>query len=89
VAARFARIAGVGTSAPAGAGSPTSCSKGVGAAPERPDWYPFSFQLRRSLTDEEITGLDPTWLAIPAVDEGGTPEEVRGMLVELGILSQK
>lgn len=59
---------------------------GVGQAPERGDVYPFSYQLRRCLTDAELVRLDPAWVAIPAVDEGGTPEEARAMLIELGMV---
>jgi hypothetical protein len=59
---------------------------GVGQDPEQHDQYPFSWQLRRSLTDAEMARLDPAWCALPAVDEGGTPEEVRALLIELGKL---
>lgn len=59
---------------------------GVGGLIEVAQLYPFAYHLRRGLTDEEISGLDETWCAIPAVDEGGTPEEIRAALVELGVL---
>ena len=29
------------------------------------------FHIRRALSDEEIAGLDPAWLAIPAIDIAG------------------
>lgn len=28
----------------------------------------LAFHIRRSLSPEEIAGLDPAWLAIPAID---------------------
>lgn len=30
-----------------------------------------AIHVRRSLSDEEIAGLDPAWVAIPAVDRAG------------------
>ncbi len=27
--------------------------------------------IRRSLSDEEIAGLDPAWVALPAIDRAG------------------
>ena len=59
---------------------------GVGQEPMKGDFYPFSFQHRRCLTDAEMATLPPGWLEIPAVDEGGTPEEVRAALIEAGML---
>jgi len=58
----------------------------VGQDPERADFYPMSFQLRRCLTDGELASLDPAWCALPALDEGGTPEEVRALLMEMGVI---
>lgn len=43
---------------------------GVGEEPSREDSPRTAMHLRRSLTPEEIAGLDPAWLAIPAVDMG-------------------
>jgi hypothetical protein len=31
----------------------------------------IAIHVRRSLSEEEIAGLDPVWLAIPAVDMAG------------------
>ncbi len=59
---------------------------GVGMEPSKAEVYPFSYQLRRALSDAEVAQLDPAWVAVPAVDEGGTPEGVRQMLVEMGLL---
>jgi hypothetical protein len=59
---------------------------GVGGPVEMPGLYPFAYHLRRGLTDEEIAGLDQAWCALPAIDEGGTPEEVREALIAAGIL---
>lgn len=59
---------------------------GVGMEVQIGQDYPFAAHLRRALTDGEISGLDAAWCALPALDEGGTPEEVHAMLVELGVL---
>ena len=45
--------------------------RGVGTGPEI--WQPKPSgvaHLRRSLSDAEIAGLDPAWVAIPPVDMG-------------------
>lgn len=31
----------------------------------------MAFHVRRSLSSEEIAGLDPVWVAIPAIDMAG------------------
>ena len=59
---------------------------GVGGSVEEIGLYPFAYHLRRGLTDEEIAGLDQAWCALPAHDPAGTPEEVRAMFIEAGIL---
>lgn len=59
---------------------------GVGGPVEETGLYPFAYHLRRMLTDAEIAGLDAAWCALPAIDAGGTPEEVRAALIEAGIL---
>lgn len=59
---------------------------GVGGTVEHGALYPFAYHLRRELTDDEIAGLDPAWCALPAIDDGGTPEEVRAMLLDMGLL---
>jgi hypothetical protein len=59
---------------------------GVGQAPEEAEFYPLAYHVRRCLTDAEIASIDPAWVALPALDEGGTPEEVRAMLIARGIL---
>lgn len=43
---------------------------GVGEEPSRLESPRATMHLRRSLTPAEIAGLDPAWLAIPAVDMG-------------------
>ena len=48
--------------------------EGVGAAPDY--WKTTNEQaptlhLRRSLSTEEIAGLDPAWVALPAIDLAG------------------
>ena len=47
--------------------------------------YPFTFQLRRVLAPVERGMLDAAWMALPAVDEGGTPEEVAALLRAIGL----
>lgn len=42
--------------------------RGVGTGPDFRKNGQVSIHLRRSLSDAEIAGLDPAWLAIPAVD---------------------
>jgi len=59
---------------------------GVGGKIEETGLYPFAYHLRRGLTDEEIAGLDQAWCSLPAIDAAGTPDEVRAMFVEAGIL---
>ena len=44
--------------------------RGVGAGASRWDTKKVALHFRRSLSDEEIAGLDPAWCAIPAVDMG-------------------
>lgn len=45
---------------------------GVGLAPDRVDVTSSRVvHVRRSLTDAEIAGLDPAWLAIEATDRAG------------------
>lgn len=45
--------------------------EGVGMEPTYEKQGEWAFHIRRSLTAEEIAGLDPAWLAIPAVDMAG------------------
>lgn len=59
---------------------------GVGGSVAEIGLYPFSYQLRRGLTDDEIAGLDPAWCALPAIDGAGTPDEVRAVLIKAGLL---
>ena len=59
---------------------------GVGGSIEETGLYPFAYHVRRMLTDDEIAGLDQAWCALPAIDAGGTPEEVRAMFIEAGLL---
>lgn len=59
---------------------------GVGGNREQTAWYPFALHMKRILTDDEVGGLDPAWCALPAFDEGGTPEQVRALLIERGLL---
>jgi len=41
---------------------------GVGVEPSRIEVKGLAFHVRRSLSPEEIAGLSPEWLAIPAID---------------------
>ena len=59
---------------------------GVGGLVEETGLYPFAYHVRRMLTDNEIAGLDQGWCALPGIDAGGTPEEVRGAFISAGIL---
>jgi len=44
---------------------------GVGAGETFMKYGEVAFHVRRSLSDQEIAGLDPAWLAIPPVDMAG------------------
>jgi hypothetical protein len=44
---------------------------GVGVEPIYEKQGEIAFHIRCSLSPEEISGLDPAWLAIPAVDMAG------------------
>lgn len=44
---------------------------GVGMEPTYTKIGELAFHVRRSLTEQEIAGLDPAWLAIPPVDMAG------------------
>lgn len=59
----------------------------VGQLPEQGLFYPLAYHLRRCLSDNEMATLDPAWCALPALDDGGTPEEARAMLIEMGVLT--
>lgn len=59
---------------------------GVGGVVEEIGLYPFAYHLRRGLTDNEIAGLDQAWCVLPALDAAGTPEEVRTLFIEQGLL---
>ena len=48
----------------------TELLEGVGQEPTRIDDGHIVIHVRRSITDAEIAGMDPAWLAIPAVDMG-------------------
>lgn len=48
-----------------------SLLNGVGMEPTYTKIGDIAFHVRRPLTPEEIAGLSPEWLAIPAVDIAG------------------
>jgi hypothetical protein len=45
--------------------------RGVGQGEDYWKDGPHALHLRRRLGDAEIAGLDPAWLALPAIDEAG------------------
>lgn len=53
-----------------GAALARSLIEGVGAGPVIEHRKEIAQHARRSLSDAEIAGLDPAWVAIPAVDMG-------------------